>query len=149
CACVLGEPRREHGADAVSLQRVDDVERDVRERTVADESRDPDRLAAQPRDEDVMVAVDAREVLEIRRAEHVLRASVPEPAGVRSEPVEDGLHDGGLIVSEWANRDLSDHFGVHASTLPAAGGPARRPHGPSFADGPLGPLALVYMDQNI
>src|SRR3954467_956509 len=33
--------------------------------------------------------------------------------------------------------------------LPARDGPARRPQGPSFREGPVGPLVLAYMDQNI
>jgi hypothetical protein len=61
----------------------------------------------------VVVAVDARELLELARQEHVLRTPEPEQARPRPEPVEDRLHDLGLATPERANRDPPDHFRVH------------------------------------
>jgi len=77
-ARVLGEPVDEHRANAFALERIGNRERDLADVAVTDEPRDPDRLTLDDGDQHVVFRVDAREQLEVRRQEHVLRATEPE-----------------------------------------------------------------------
>jgi len=64
-ACVVGETRHQDGADAATLPLVGHLDGDLCLGAVAHEARDPDRLAVDQRNEHMMVAVHAREMLEI------------------------------------------------------------------------------------
>ena len=148
-AGVLRQALDQHRADAAVLAVVGDRERHLGHLAVPHETRDPDRLAADERHEHVVVGIDAREQRQVGREQHVLRAAEAEQARARPEPVEDRLNRLRLAVPKRADRHSLDELRLHGTMLPTGHGPARRPDGPSFQDGPSGPLRFAYMEQEI
>ena len=74
-ARILGEARHQERADAAALPFVGHLDGDLGGPTVPHEARDPDRLAVDQRDEDVMVLVHTRQVFQVVGGEDGLRSA--------------------------------------------------------------------------
>ena len=117
----------------MALVRVRDRERDLGRRAVAHEACDPDRLgvAVDVADEDVVVAVDAREVCELELGKARLAAAETPLARAVAEALEergDGLR---VPVSQRSDGEPVDVARLHVTSVNAMHGPKLPRDGPS------------------
>ena len=148
-ARVSGEPVDQQVADAAVLPVVGDRERHLADPAVAHEPCDPDRLAFDVGEQDVMVRIDPGEELQIGRKEHVLRAAEAEPARDRAEPVEDRLDRVAVTAPERPDRDAVDAFGLHSGHAADGPWPAASARRAIFARWPVRATTLRVMEQEI
>lgn len=124
---------REDGSDAAALVCVRDLERDFGHSAVAHEASHPGRprVAGEVADEDVVVAVDARQGGQLVIREPWLRAAESSLARAGAEAIEECCNRAGVAVSKRPDREPVDIARLHSITVAGAARPALRPCGPS------------------